>query len=190
MISNLRLINLASKHSNVQAPHNTQWLYLTTALLDAWRVIDELTCTGWDFHCGSFEGSWVCRRVWPAVSDGMLPGSDSLSHTIGWQPSTLPFPSTICPQSSCDGGLPSWRDSKPTHGEGEREMGQRDLNTLTYWQTHADNTLNTPTFCHSHAHTLPSQNTRHLPPLLAVNGRGARASRRFSQRPYSPAWVS
>lgn len=50
-------------------------------------------------------------------------------------------------------------------------MGQRDLNTLTYWQTHADNTLNTPTFCHSHAHTLPSQNTRHLPLLLAVNGR-------------------
>lgn len=50
-------------------------------------------------------------------------------------------------------------------------MGQRDLNTLTYWQTHADSTLNTPTFCHSHAHTLPSQNTRHLPPLLAVNGR-------------------
>lgn len=50
-------------------------------------------------------------------------------------------------------------------------MGQRDLNTLTYWHTHADNTLNTPTFCHSHAHTLPSQNTRHLPPLLAVNGR-------------------
>lgn len=53
-------------------------------------------------------------------------------------------------------------------------MGQRDLNTLTYWQTHADNTLNTPTFCHSvnsHTHTLPSQNTHHLPPLLAVNGR-------------------
>lgn len=86
-ISNLRLINLASKHSYVQAPHNTQ----TSALVDVWRVIDELTWTGCDVHCGSFEGSWVCQRVWPAVSDGMLPGSDSLSHTIGWQPSTLPF---------------------------------------------------------------------------------------------------
>ncbi len=69
----------------------------------------------------------------------------------------------------------------PHHGETAsphmvKESGKwvrGTLNTLTHWHTHADNTLNTPTFYHSHAHTLPSQNTRHLPPLLAVNGHAA-----------------
>ncbi len=121
IISNLRLINLASKHSNVQTPHSVSvWqrrCYTSGGWSMSWRVPAGMFIVGLSRALGSVSGSGllsVTACCLAQIAYSTLSGDSQAAPTP---------PTTFCPQSSCYGGRPSWRDSKPTHGEGEREMG-------------------------------------------------------------------